>query len=183
MKEPKRRRLTTLIVQAGIANSVREAQELLFAGQICVGDRHGSGKRMKFDPPCDPSEIGGTLLNADIRVSHRNKCPECGPKPIVFVKRDKRPASSSTTHSRVQDPDGCDDYEPLAISSLDLDPALSRQEELQEWLLRRKHFAERDDWIARALSRGATVEEGMHTAELTPTRDEDGRTCLKVVVR
>jgi hypothetical protein len=183
-KKEKYRRLTTLIVQAGIAGSVREATEMLAAGEICVGGRdHGwpvnvLGERIFSDA----AQYGRTMFCEDTQVVHRSKCPKCRNKPIVFAKRERKPAISSATHSRVLD-DYIDPQQPIEISSLDPEPKIIPQDILDRWLVRWKYFTELDDWIARALSLGATVEEGGYTAKLEMRRDEDGRTYMKVFVR
>lgn len=184
-KKKQRRRLTTLIVQAGIAGSVREAQEMLAAAEICVNGRdHGwpvtvSGERIFSDP----GQYGRTMFDEGTQITHRSKCPKCGRRPIAFVKKDKKPAISSATHSRVLDEYESEDREHPAISSLNLDSRVIRQQELERWFLRRRDFMEMDRWIVSALSMGATVEKGVHIAELVPVYDEDGSTYLKLVVR
>src|SRR6266849_5682243 len=101
VKPPHKRgtQLKMLIVRAGIANSGREAQEMLAADEICIlhADdgaiwKHGTGKP-KNDPP---SSRGTLLLDDKTQIVHRSKCPECRNKPIVFSRKDRKPAISST---------------------------------------------------------------------------------------
>src|SRR5260370_28359601 len=103
---------------------------------------------------------------------------------IIFRKKDRKPAISSTTHSRVLDADDCDDR--LRADSADTsspDTKLISQEDLELWILRRRQFREEDEPIAVALSRGAKVQPGVHTAELLPVRNEDGSVHFKLMVR
>ena len=193
--QKKKRQLRTLIVWAGIANSTREAGEMLAGGEICHGDTddaatwaHGDGKRK----PDDPSTLGTLMLDIDTRIVHRSKCPECS-KPIVFARRDRKPARSSTTHSRVLVGDDSDDDErnlPGEVqrkedlfSLYSSDPRFIPQDLLREWFHMRQEFAEFGEAIAIALSRGAKIAKGIHTAELVPIRNEDGSVHLKLVVR
>jgi hypothetical protein len=94
---------------------------------------------------------------------------------LIFAKRDKKPATSSTTHALVEN--GRDYEYPSS------DSTLIRQDDLELWLLRRREFAEIDERIAVALSKGAAVEYGVHTAELVAARAEDGSVHLKLVIR
>src|SRR5437870_4112953 len=111
--QKKKRQLRTLIVWAGIANSTREAQEMLAAGEICVsGHDHGwpvnvLGQRIFSDP----TQYGRTMFDEDTQVAHCSRCPKCSRRPIAFVKKDKKAAISSTTHSRVLVGDDSDDDE------------------------------------------------------------------------
>ncbi len=103
---------------------------------------------------------------------------------IVFAKKDRKPAISSTTHSRVLDADDCDDDRRRDLFGLySSDPMFVPQDLLEEWFYKRREFAEFDEVIAVALSRGAKVQPGVHTAELLPVRNEDGSIHLKLVVR
>jgi hypothetical protein len=192
VKPPYKRgkQLKMLIVRAGIASSGREAQEMLAANEICVLHtfsetwRHGTGKPTNESP----STLGTVLLDENTQVVHRSKCPECRNKPIVFAKRDRKPASSSATHSRVLDGGGCDDCERPRHEDLfslySSDPRLIPQDLLLEWFRRRQELSEVEEAIAVALSKGAVVEEyAVHTAELLPTRNEDGSVHLKLVIR
>lgn len=188
VKPPYKRgtQLKMLIVRAGIASSGLEAQEMLAVDEICIlhaADgatwKHGTGKPTNKPP----STLGTLLLDEKTQVVHRSKCPECRNKPIVFSKRDKKPAISSTTHSRVLDPEGCDDrYVDLGLPLSDYSIVI-RQEDLERWILRRREFREVDTPIALALSKGAAVQEGVHTAELLPVHNEDGSVNLKLVIR
>lgn len=107
-------------------------------------------------------------------------------KPIVFSK--KKPAISSVTHGRVHDPDGCDECR-AQVAKRDLfslysdDPMFIPQHILLQWFQKRREFAEFDEAIAVALSKGASIEEGEHTAEFMTIRAEDGSSHLKLVVR
>jgi hypothetical protein len=137
------------------------------------------------EPPTEEHiEPTSRIPKSKTRPAIRVLVPRAGSKnkPIAFVKRDRKPASSSATHSRVLD-DYVDPHQPIEISSLDPEPRVIPQDILDRWLARRKYFTELDDWIASALSRGATVEKGECTAKLEMRRDEDGRTCMKVFVR
>ena len=180
VKPPYKRgtQLKMLIVRAGIASSGREAQEMLAADEICIlhaddgaSWQHGTGKP-KNEPP---SSLGTLLLEENTQVVHRSKCPECRNKPIVFAKRDRKPAISSTTHALVE--------EGGARESPSSDSTLIRQEDLEAWIYRRRQFTEIDQPIAVALSKGAAVEYGVHIAELLPVRNEDGSVHLKLMVR
>ncbi|HKI11414.1 MAG TPA: hypothetical protein VKA02_04815 [Candidatus Acidoferrum sp.] len=103
------------------------------------------------------------------------------PKPIVFVKRDRKAAINSTAHALVQEEDDpIRDPVPEVPSS---GPISISQEDLMRWFLRRRYFREMDDYITISLSRGATVEDGIYTAKLEPRRDETGRTCLKLFIQ
>jgi len=88
----KQRRLTTLIVQAGIAGSVREATEMLAAGEICVNGRvHGwpvniDGQRIFSDP----TRYGRTMYREDTQISHRSKCPKCNRSTLALTPQDIR---------------------------------------------------------------------------------------------
>lgn len=181
-----RKPLMVLIVEAGIARSVDEARAMLIAGEICH-DMKGSEYQKNGIPewshgePLHPTgatpSVGSMKLDEDARILHRSKCPECRSKPIVFAKKDRKPAISSTTHSRVLEGVGGDD------ELLSSDSTIITQENLEAWIFRRRQFTELDEPIAIALSKGATVEEGVHTAELIPARAEDGSVHLKLVVR
>ncbi len=104
--------------------------------------------------------------------------------PIVFATRDKKPAISSTTHNRVLDADDCDDrLRADAADTPSSNTKLISQEDLELWILRRRQFREADEPIAVALSRGAKIEPGVHTAELLPVRNEDGSVHFKLMVR
>jgi hypothetical protein len=90
----KRRRLTTLIVQAGIAGSVREATEMLAAGEICVGRYYGccgwpvysSGERIYSDA----AQYGRTMHCEDRQIFHRSRCPKCSPSNLALTPQDVR---------------------------------------------------------------------------------------------
>lgn len=89
--EPRRkgkRALTTLIVQAGIARSVREAQAKFIAGEICYGTsgqiKHGKPIEHAIGVPVERLfGIGGFFVDKDTVVIHRDKCPECSKHPRV----------------------------------------------------------------------------------------------------
>ncbi len=77
---------------------------------------------------------------------------------IVFAKKNRKPAISSTTHSRVLDPDDCDGRR---VDSVDT----------------------RSPNAKRISQDGAKVEPGIHTAELLPVYNEDGSVHFKLMVR
>jgi hypothetical protein len=54
--------------------------------------------------------------------------------------------------------------------------------DLEELIGRRSELEDLEQKIAVALSKGVTVERGIHTAELVPTRN-DGHVYLKLVIR
>ena len=72
---------------------------------------------------------------------------------IIFRKKDRKPAISSTTHSRVLDADDCDDR--LRADSADTpspNTKLIRQEDLELWFLRQRQFREIDEPITSGSS-------------------------------
>src|SRR5260370_15597104 len=90
--------LVALIVEAGIARSIDEARAMLIDGEICHDwkghETHSKkdelewqhGKPINLAGSGNPFTVGNVLLDEDAKVVHRSKCPECGPKPIVFAK-------------------------------------------------------------------------------------------------
>ncbi len=102
---------------------------------------------------------------------------------IVFAKKNRKPAISSTTHSRVLDPDDCDGRRVDSVDTRSPNAKLISQDDLELWILRRRQFREIDEPIAIALSFGAKVEPGIHTAELLPVYNEDGSVHFKLMVR
>src|SRR5947209_2947031 len=104
---------------------------------------------------------------------------------IVFTKKDRKPAISSTTHGRVLDADDCDDRQRAdSADAPSTNIKLIRQDDLELWILRRRKFREIDELIASALRCGDKVEPGIHTAELLPLYSEDGSVhSFKLVVR
>jgi hypothetical protein len=179
--------LVALIVEAGIAQSVHEARAFIIAGEICHDwkghETHSKkdelewqhGKPINLAVSGNPSTVGSVLLDEDAKVVHRNKCPECK-KPIVFAERDRKAASSSATHSRVSE-----GLEALYLSRSNFEHVT--QEDLELRILRQKELTEVDERIADALSKGAEIEPGVHTAKLVPHEDDGGGFCLKLVVR
>jgi len=183
-QKKKQKRLTSLIVQAGIARSIDEARAMFIAGEICYemkgADCLRKGTRpWKHGKPLSPSpltsEAGSIHLDEDAGVVHRSKCSECS-KPIVFAKRTRKPAVSSTTHGSV-----LERLNDLYKSRSNFECVT--QEDLDLRILRQEELAEVDERIAVALFNGAAVEDGIRTAQLIPTRDVDGSFHLKLVVR
>jgi hypothetical protein len=111
-----------------------------------------------------PAELAPATLRRECR------------KPIVFAKRDRKPATSSITHSRVLDSVN----ETLEI--VRADGTLS-QEALEGWFLARRALTEIEDEICRALTNKTEVEPGVHFAALEPARDADGKVYAKLVIR
>ncbi|SPE30098.1 hypothetical protein SBA5_750003 [Candidatus Sulfotelmatomonas gaucii] len=99
-----------------------------------------------------------------------------GHEPIVFVKRDRKPATSSITHSQVLDGGN------QSLEIVRADGTLS-QEALEGCFLARRALTEIEDEICRALANKADVEPGVHTALLEPARDNDGKVYAKLVIR
>ena len=97
-------------------------------------------------------------------------------RPLVFAKRDRKPATSSITHSQVLD--GVN--ETLEIVYAD---GTLTQEALEGWFLARRALTEIEGEICRALANKAEVEPGVHSAALEPARDIDGNVYAKLVIR
>lgn len=114
------------------------------------------------------SPLAGELQPAALKKEHR--------APIVFVKRDRKPATSSITHSQVLDGGN----ESLEI--VRADGTLS-QEALEGWFFVRLELTQIEEAICRALANKADVEPGVHTAVLEPARDNDGKVYAKLVIR
>jgi hypothetical protein len=108
--------------------------------------------------------------------------------PPDWRKRaDDREAAKAGNARPACEDDGEDDDEDdggdnVKTPSVRRDSAVVGQAELEELIYRRIELENLEERIAVALSKGARVERGVHTAELVPTRD-DGHVYLKLVVR
>ena len=68
------------------------------------------------------------------------------------------------------------------VSGHDAPFSIATQVNLEMVLLMRRELRELEEEIAVALSKGAKVEDGVHTAELVPVR-KNGKLYLKLVIR
>jgi len=164
-----KRRVAVLMVERKMAISIIAAEAMIRAGLI--QDHYG---RRVTDTKARCPENAQITLQTDRPTS----------RAVVFVNR--KAAISSTTHALVREQELSGAWEGRESRSYEPpspDSMLIHQEDLEAWIYRRRQFAEIDAPLAVALSKGATVQRGVHTAELLPMRNEDGSVHLKLVIR
>lgn len=164
----RKRRVAILTVERQMAPSVAAAEAMIRAGLIL--DHYG---RRITDTKVRCPENAQLTLQTERPTNRR---------PVVFAR----------THGRVMDrpaaklgypTPACEDEDNEHPSpSVTADSKCISQVDLEELIYRRRCLMELEEGIAVALSKGARVDTGIHTAELVPERRR-GELFMKLVIR
>jgi predicted CopG family antitoxin len=164
-----------ILVRRKLAASPEKAAEMVRAGKVLVQKTDSQSPpphRLVFTVVTDPEE--SFRYNEPVRLK----------KDIVTFDPARKPANRPAAKSGSARPSCEDENDDLPFQApVTADSKSISQVDLEELIYRRRNLMEIEERIAVALSRGASVEIGIHVAELVPVRSKGGSLCLKFVVR
>jgi hypothetical protein len=185
-KLPLRQKITEILVRRGLASSLREAEAMVRNDEVLTPQSGGividPDATYRFNEPIriltESSEPSSARPGRLTRREFARRAASAA-RVVTFDSSKKtadRPAAKSGYPPQVREDD------EYSSSSVTADSKCVGQVDLEELIYRRIELENVEERIAVALSKGARVERGVHTAELVPTRD-DGHVHLKLVVR
>jgi hypothetical protein len=185
--------IAEILFRRGLVASLEEAETMVRNGKVQVRKRDESF-RLRLLVEKNPQEeyrfnemikLTGDNISAKSKPRRRISRSELGRRKasaarLVTFDPSKKRADRAAAKSGSAIPSCEDENDSRSVTA---DSTVITQELLERWIFRLREFAEMDQWIAVALSKGATVQHGVHTAELVPARAEDGHVHLKLVIR